>query len=54
MAKVKFGYGWVMKWILAAILIAAGVLMLLNDETVVYATTGIVVVIFQYLELNLY
>ncbi len=47
MAKVKFGYGWVMKWILAAILIAAGVLMLLNDETVVYATTGIAVVIFS-------
>ncbi|MCK5731999.1 MAG: hypothetical protein KAH13_03210 [Tenericutes bacterium] len=49
MAKTKFGYGWTIKWGLAAVLIAAGVLMLLNDETVVYATTGIAVVIFSVL-----
>jgi len=49
MANIKFGYGWVVKWVLAAILIAAGVLMLLNDETVVYATSGLAVVIFSAL-----
>ncbi|MCK4551706.1 MAG: hypothetical protein KAU02_02230 [Tenericutes bacterium] len=49
MAKTKFGYGWAIKWGLAAVLIAAGVLMLLNDETVVYAATGIAVVIFSVL-----
>jgi len=36
MAKAKFGYGWVIKWILAAILIAAGVLMKIYDEEIVY------------------
>lgn len=49
MAKAKFGYGWAVKWGLAAVLIAAGILMLLNDETVVYAATGIAVVIFSVL-----
>ncbi|HPJ23910.1 MAG TPA: hypothetical protein PK113_03265 [Bacillota bacterium] len=49
MGKDKFGYGWIIKWVLAAILIAAGILMILNDDTVVYATTGIAVVIFSAL-----
>ncbi len=49
MAKAKFGYGWVIKWILAAILIAAGVLMKIYDEEIVYATTGIAIVIFSIL-----
>ena len=47
MAKAKFGYGWVIKWILAAILITAGILMKIYDNQVVYATTGIAVVIFS-------
>ncbi len=47
MAKAKFGYGWLIKWILAAILIAAGVLMKIYDEKIVYATTGIAIVMFS-------
>ncbi|MFA5066727.1 MAG: hypothetical protein WC466_01585 [Candidatus Izemoplasmatales bacterium] len=49
MKKPKFGYGWLIKWILAAILIAAGILMKIYDEEVVYATTGIAIVIFSLL-----
>ena len=47
MAKNKFGYGWIIKWILAAILIAAGILMKIYDKEIVYATTGIVIIIFS-------
>lgn len=47
MAKLKFGYGWLVKWILAAILIAAGILMRIYDETIVYAVSGIAIVIFS-------
>ncbi len=47
MAKTKFRYGWLLKWILAAILIAAGVLMKVYEVSVVYATTGIAIVIFS-------
>ena len=49
MEKRKFGYGWVIKWILAAILIAAGILMKIYDEEIVYATTGLAIVIFSLL-----
>ena len=47
MTKIKFGYGWLLKWILAAILIASGILMRIYDQTVVYAVTGIAIVIFS-------
>ncbi len=47
MDKPKFGYGWTIKWILAAILLAAGILMVIYNTTVVYAATGIAVVIFS-------
>ncbi|MGI6393068.1 MAG: hypothetical protein ACOX16_05695 [Candidatus Izemoplasmatales bacterium] len=47
MGKNKFRYGWLVKWILAAILIAAGILMKIYDVEVVYATTGIAIVIFS-------
>ncbi len=47
MAKTKFGYGWAVKWALAAILIASGILMKIYQEEVVYAATGIAVVIFS-------
>jgi len=47
MAKQKFNYGWVIKWILAAILIAAGILTKLNEQSIVYATTGLAVIIFS-------
>ncbi len=49
MGKLKFGYGWAVKWILAALLIAAGILMLLNSGVVVYATTGLAVILFSAL-----
>jgi len=49
MTKNKFGYGWLIKWILAAILIAAGVLMKIYDQQVVYATTGVAIIIFSLL-----
>ena len=47
MTKIKFGYGWLLKWILAAILIASGILMRIYDQTVVYAVTGIAIIIFS-------
>jgi lipid-A-disaccharide synthase-like uncharacterized protein len=49
MNKPKFGYGWLIKWILAAILLAGGILMKLYQEEVVYATTGIAIVLFSLL-----
>jgi len=49
MAKSKFGYGWALKWLLAAILLAAGILMKIYQSDVVYATTGIAVVLFSIL-----
>ncbi len=49
MAKSKFGYGWLIKWILAAILLAAGILMKVYEVAVVYATTGIAIVLFSVL-----
>jgi|AntAceMinimDraft_17_1070374.scaffolds.fasta_scaffold25531_2 peroxiredoxin family protein len=47
MAKTKFNYGWVIKWILAAIIIAAGVLTKIYEQNIVYATTGLAVIIFS-------
>ncbi len=49
MAKTKFGYGWVVKWALAAILLAAGILMKIYEAQVVYAATGFGVIIFSIL-----
>jgi hypothetical protein len=46
-AKSNFRYGWLLKWILAAILIAAGILMKIYEVSVVYATTGIAIIIFS-------
>jgi hypothetical protein len=47
MEKQKFYYGWLIKFILAAILLAAGILMKIYDVEVVYAATGIGIVIFS-------
>lgn len=47
MSKLKFGYGWALKWVLAAILIAAGILMKIYDVDIVYATTGIAIVMYS-------
>lgn len=46
MNKAKYGYGWVLKFLLAAILIGVGVYMVFAD-TVVYVITGIAIVIFS-------
>ena len=43
---MKYGYGWVLKFVLAAILLAVGIYMVL-DRTVVYLITGVVIVIFS-------
>jgi hypothetical protein len=46
MSKMKYGYGWVLKFILAAILIGIGIYMIFADE-VVYLITGVGIVIFS-------
>ncbi len=43
---MKYGYGWVLKFVLAAILVGVGVYMIFADE-VVYTITGIAIVIFS-------
>ena len=46
MAKPKYGYGWALKWVLAAILIAVGIFMVLSED-IVYIITGMTIVIFS-------
>jgi hypothetical protein len=46
MNKAKYGYGWVLKFVLAAILLGVGIYMVFADE-VVYAITGVTIVIFS-------
>lgn len=46
MSKAKYGYGWALKFLLAAILIGVGVYMAFASE-VVYTITGIAIVIFS-------
>jgi len=46
MAKAKYGYGWLLKFILAAILIAVGIFMIVSED-IVYIITGISIVIFS-------
>ncbi len=46
MDKLKYGYGWVLKWILAAILLGVGIYMFFAAE-VVYTITGVAIVIFS-------
>ncbi|MFU8793463.1 MAG: hypothetical protein ACNA7K_05495 [Acholeplasmataceae bacterium] len=46
MAKLQYGYGWVLKFLLAAILIGVGVYMVFADE-VVYIITGVAIVVFS-------
>lgn len=43
---MKYGYGWVLKWMLAAILLGVGIYMVFADE-VVYTITGVAIVIFS-------
>jgi hypothetical protein len=46
MAKPKYGYGWALKFVLAAILIAVGIFMVVSED-IVYIITGISIVIFS-------
>lgn len=46
MAKLQYGYGWALKFLLAAILLGVGVYMFFADE-VVYVITGVAIVIFS-------
>ncbi|MBU1092830.1 MAG: hypothetical protein KKH01_00060 [Firmicutes bacterium] len=46
MGKMKYGYGWVLKWILAAILLGVGIYMFFAAE-VVYTITGVAIVLFS-------
>ena len=46
MAKAKYGYGWLIKWIVAAILLGVGIFMALADD-VVYTITGIVITVYS-------
>jgi hypothetical protein len=48
MAKLQYGYGWALKFLLAAILLGVGVYMFFADE-VVYIITGVAIVIFSLL-----
>ncbi|MFP4187045.1 MAG: hypothetical protein ACLFSU_02605 [Acholeplasmataceae bacterium] len=48
MKKARYGYGWLLKFILAAILLGMGIYMVLADE-VVYMITGITILIFSVL-----
>jgi hypothetical protein len=44
--SMKYGYGWLLKFILAAILVGVGIYMVFADE-VVYLITGIAIVLFS-------
>lgn len=46
MAKAKYGYGWLIKWIIAAILLGVGIFMALSDD-VVYTIAGIAITIYS-------
>ncbi|MDY0210762.1 MAG: hypothetical protein RBQ91_05075 [Acholeplasma sp.] len=45
---MKYGYGWVLKFVLAAILLGVGIYLTFADE-VVYTITGVTIVIFSLL-----
>jgi hypothetical protein len=46
MSKLKYGYGWALKFLLAAILVGIGIYMFFASE-VVYTITGVAIVIFS-------
>ena len=46
MAKAKYGYGWLIKWIVAAILLGVGIYLSI-DTKVVYTITGIAIAIYS-------
>lgn len=46
MAQTKYGYGWLIKWIVAAILLGVGIYVSI-DEKIVYTITGIIIAIYS-------
>lgn len=48
MAKAKYGYGWLLKFVLAALLLGVGIYMAIDRE-VVFVITGIAILIFSLL-----
>lgn len=46
MSQAKYGYGWVLKFVLAAILLGIGLYSAFNDQ-VVYIITGVSIVVFS-------
>ncbi len=48
MTKPRYGYGWLLKFILAAILLGVGIYMAFADQ-VVYAITGVTIIVFSIL-----
>ena len=50
MAKPKYNYGWLLKFILAAILLGVGIYMVFADK-VVYLITGVAIIVFSLLRI---
>ncbi len=50
MAKARYGYGWLLKFILAAILLGVGIYMALAPD-VVYLITGVSILLFSLLRI---
>lgn len=48
MAQARYGYGWLLKFILAAILLGVGIYMAFATQ-VVYAITGVTIIVFSLL-----
>lgn len=48
MTQARYGYGWLLKFILAAILLGVGIYMAFADQ-VVYAITGVTIIVFSLL-----
>ena len=46
MEKIKFNYGWLLKWIIAAILVGVGITMVLASS-IVFFITGLFLIIFS-------
>ena len=46
MEKIKFSYGWLLKWIIAAILVGVGITMVLASS-IVFFITGLFLIIFS-------
>ncbi|MDI6453475.1 hypothetical protein [Peloplasma aerotolerans] len=46
MSKAKYGYGWVLKWVLAALLLGVGFFMFFSPDFV-YTITGVTILIFS-------